>query len=387
MAELIPEITSQDRQISVPGDHPGRRYFFHPESYSFWFTDDPEEDETGGDGLSHEVSREEYILGTTEHLLVTSHSIDGTFESCPRRFEFLHAYMRAPERESDAFAADVGTALHEGVQAWQRALYRGASQSEAEGLGALQVLRFWPWVVEAERKRDSKAIGERTLGNALLLLDKIYESPLWLDWELVAIEGFGPAIEVPWRIVHKSMGSIPLPYSRSGILATQGKIDFIMRHRVTKQYRAMDLKTTEKKAPAHDAAFRFSGQVGQYGMVLDHALGLNWQTDGLDIAYIMACFDEDLTVYPLHYHLGPDEVQDSIYVKVERLTRMKQYAMQKYWPRRAHGCDFYGVPCGFLDICKRRDAPFIEEWFQFELAGGRFREHRRIYEPIWILEA
>jgi len=143
----------------------------------------------------------------------------------------------------------------------------------------------------------------------------------------------------------------------------------------------------EKSLPSHDAAFRFSGQVGQYGIVLDHALGLDWQRNGLSVTYLLAVFDENLTVYPLTYDMDPDEISDSVAVKMDRMQRMKQYAMQDYWPRRAHGCDFYGVPCGFLDICKRRDKKFIESWFEFEKVSGRFREHRRIYDPVWVLEA
>jgi len=322
-----------------------------------------------------------------EEYLITSHSIDGTFESCERRFEFLHAYMRAPEFESDAYAADVGTALHEAVQEWQRQLYFGAEPQRAMDSGEIMLLKFWPWESEAWRKANGRVIGQRTLGNALLLLNAIYESDIWTDWELVAIEGFGPAIEVPWRIVHRSIGKIPLPYKREGFIATQGKIDFILRHRVTKKYKAFDLKTTMKEVPAHDAAFRFSGQVGQYGMVLDHALGLNWETNGLDITYLLAVFDENLTVYPLDYHLDPDEIADALAVKVERLEKMKLNAKRQFWPRRTHGCDFYGTPCGFLDICKRRDQNFIEEWLEFEMAAGRFRKHERVYQPIWVLEA
>ena len=337
------------------------------------------------------------IVEDAESLLMTSHSIDGTFENCARRFEFLHAYMRAPEKESDAYAADVGTALHEAVQEWQRRLFYGESHAEAEGKGAITLLRWWPWEVEDSRKDQGKAIGERTLGNALLLLAMIYESPVWTDWELVSIENFGPAIEVPWRIVHKSMGKIPLPYGREGFIATQGKIDFIFRHKVTRKFKVFDLKTTEKKKVAHDAAFRFSGQAGQYGIVLDHALGIDSMKDGLDITYLMAMFGsayggEDnlgnpMEVYPLNYHLDSEELADAVAVKIERLDRMKAYAMRGYWPRRTHGCEFFGTPCGFLDICHRRDQRFIEQWMEFEVASGRFRENKRVYEPVWIMEA
>jgi hypothetical protein len=297
-------------------------------------------------------------------------------------------YLKAPEFESDAWAADVGTALHEATQTWQRSLYAGVPDKQARVLGEIQLLKYWPWDVEDRRVLMKLPIGLRTMGNALLLLEAIYDSDFWQEWELVTIEGFGAAIEVPWRIVHRSLGLVKRPYDKVGYLATQGKIDFILRHRVTKRYRAVDLKTTMKQLPAHDASFRFSGQVGQYGMVLDHALNLDWEHNGLDVTYFIAMFaDDGPLVYPLSYHLDPEEVSDSIHVKMERLQRMHHYATQEYWPRRAHGCDFYGRPCGFLDICARRDKKFVETWFEFEKTNDRFRDYKRIYEPIWVLEA
>lgn len=337
------------------------------------------------------------VAKVTDHLfedesdigfITTSHSIDATFESCARRFEFLHVYMKAPAFESDAFAADVGTAIHEGTQEWQRRKFFGVDEASARSLGEMQFLRFWPWETEQHKQRNGGKIMPRSLGNALMMLENMFNSEFWDSWELVAIEGFGPAIEVPWRIVHKSLGLVNLPYGKRGYFVTQGKIDFILRHKKLGVYQVIDIKTTEKKAPSHNAAFRFSGQAGQYGLILSHALGIDWQHEGLDVTYLMALFEEDeQRIYPLNYHLEPEEIQDSIDVKLERLLRMRSFAERGHWPRRAHGCDFYGNPCGFLDICTRREPKYLEEWFEFEKHSGRFRDYKRIYEPIWILEA
>lgn len=335
-------------------------------------------------------------MADSETLIITSHSIDGTFDSCPRRFEFMHMYLKLSERDSDSYAADVGTALHEATQAWQTKLVEGASDSAARAYGMLTLVKFWPWQQERDRmKKDPvtnrvKGIGERTLGNAALLLERIYNNPLWQEWELVTVEGFGPAIEVPWRIVHESFGEVDMPYGKKGVFATQGKSDFILRHRHTGKYRILDLKTTAKSFPAHNASFRFSGQAGQYGMILAHAIGLDWQKEGLDVIYLIAFFgdyEHEIDVYPIEYHLDPEEVQDAIDVKLERLTRMKRYAEQKHWPRTSHGCDFWNSACSFLDICQRRDQKFVESWFEFEKAAGRFTDYDRVYEPVWELVA
>lgn len=322
--------------------------------------------------------------------LVTSHSIDGTFENCPRRFEFTHAYLMLPEYESHAFAADVGTAEHEAVQAWCRAKHSSDSleRERAYQKGMLALLKYWPWKEEALiESAEFRSVGSRTLGNAVLLYEKIIQNKLWDEWELVNIVNFGAAIEVPYRIIHKSLGKVHTPHGDKYIVS-QGKLDFILRHRVTGRYRMLDLKTTEKSKPAHDASFRFSGQGGLYGLVLAHALGLDWQHEGLEITYLVAWFTpEGPEVYPLNYKLNPEEVQDMIDVKMDRLYRMQAYANARHYPRRAHGCEMYNRPCGFLDICERRDEKFIKEWFEFEIAKGTFKPYDRVYEPVWTLEA
>jgi hypothetical protein len=296
-------------------------------------------------------------------------------------------WLESPEYERDNYPANVGTALHEATQEWIRALHEGKSETRADVISEYTLLKFWPWEEEEKRLLDKRALGSRTLGSALLMLEEIKSNFIWNDWELVEIEGFGPAIEVPYRIVHTSLGLVPLK-DGLGYIATQGKIDFILRHRKTRHYKVVDLKTTEKSIPSHDAAFRFSGQGGHYGLVLSHALGIEWQTQGIDVTYLVAWFSPyELKVYPLDYHYDYEEMQDQITAKLDRVERMKRYAMAEHWPRRQHGCEFWNTPCGFLDICHRRDKPFIKRWFEFERATGRFKQYDRTYEPVWTLEA
>lgn len=328
--------------------------------------------------------------------IVTSHSIDGTFESCPRRFEFMHVWKRSPEREKGGFAADVGTALHEATQAWARVwLAPGVEQTpelkrRARDKGYFELLRWWPWSLEIVQKESGKQIGERTLGNAILLYEKIIAWHEWNEWELLAIDGFGLSIEVPWLIVHTSIGTVPTPYGLESFFSTQGKIDFLLRNKFTGEIRVFDLKTTVKDANAHDAAFRFSGQGGFYSLVLGHALGFDWRKHGLSMTYLVAYFgtlEKDMSVEPWTYPYGPDELEDAIATKVDRLTRMATFARARYWPRRQHGCDFYGTPCGYLDICQLRNANRIKDWFAFEVDKRTFVEYNRTYAPVWVMQA
>lgn len=326
--------------------------------------------------------------------IVTSHSIDGTFEYCARRFEFAHVWKRTPEGGSTGFAAEVGTALHEAVQAWARlALFPGRDRKAENPLaveaGMKALLRWWPWSLEdVSLEAGKQGIKQRSLGEAILLFEEIIGQEFWESWELISIGDFGLSIEVPWRISHASLGTFPLYGGELGFLATQGKIDFILRQRYTGEIRVFDLKTTVKDKRAHEAAYKFSGQGPNYAMVIAQALGFNWKERGLAMSYIVSNFasadgSEDASVNLYTYTYSPAEIQDGIDLKHDRMMRMKGYAERKWWPRRSHGCDSFGNPCPFMGICPRRDEDFIAAWFAFE----GYEESSRIYEPIWELIA
>lgn len=313
--------------------------------------------------------------------IITSHSIDGTFESCPRRFEFRHIYEEYPLKETSGLAADVGTALHEATQEWTRDYDTDKSD--------ITLLEWWPWELESKRRAAGLPDSKRTLGNALLLLDRIRQDPFWDDWEVARLPDGTAAIELPWRINHTSLGSFRHPVHGDEVfLATQGKIDWILRHRVQRwRYMVCDLKTTILGEQAQDASFRFSGQAGQYGLVLAEAIGQDWKRDGMEVTYFVAEFSEHgmPLVHPNTYPLSPEEVMESIEAKNERLRRMIDMGRRGFWPRRSHGCQFYGNPCGFLDVCHRREPEFLQRWFASERQD--FKKESRVYEPYWTLEA
>lgn len=308
--------------------------------------------------------------------LVTSHSIDGTFESCPRRFEFRHVIGQVSAIDESGFAADAGTALHEALQEWAR---RGGDKEAAY----MTLMKWWPW--EAEDRRERKDV--RNFNNATLLLEELMNHEFWDTWEVAYLPTGEAAIELPYRINHTSLGAFRHPRTgRLTYLADQGKMDFILRHKTKGTLLVTDLKTTTYDESLHEAAFRFSGQGGQYGMVMSTAVGHDFRRYGLDVCYLMAEFGPyGPNVRPLEYHLSPIEVEDLIHAKQIRLSHMLTYAKENFWPRRTHGCNFFGTPCSYLDVCHRRDYGFLLDWFAAE--GDRFKFKERIYEPYWTLEA
>jgi hypothetical protein len=306
----------------------------------------------------------------------------------------MHVYQQMPEGGSSGFAAEVGTALHEAVQAWARlALFPGRDRKAHHAIaleeGYRTLLLWWPWALERVSLAEGKAgIKQRSLGEAILLFEQIISEEFWESWELVNIDGFGMSIEVPYRIVHASLGTVPLPTGQHGFFVTQGKIDFILRNRYSSEIRVFDLKTTVKDERAHEAAFKWSGQGPNYALILAQAQEWEWRKFGLTMTYVVANFapadgSDDATVNLRTYDYTPEQIQDGIDLKIERLERMKNYALRDHWPRKSHGCDAFGQPCAYMDICARRDSKYINAWFAFE----GFQEATRIYEPIWELVA
>ena len=313
--------------------------------------------------------------------IITSHSIDGTIESCARRFEFKHVYGYESRLEPVGLAADVGTALHEAAQEFTR--------SWDFDKAAMTLLRWWPWKLEQARSDAGLKDYKRTLGHALLLLEAICKHPIWDEWEPAKLPDGSPAIELPWRMNHISLGSFKHPLTGQELfLATQGKIDWILQNRANPNRKMVaDLKTTVLDAPAQQASFRFSGQAGQYGVVVAHAIGQNWQEHGIEVCYLVAEFGEhgEPSVEALDYELDAIELWESLEVKNDRLKRMLEYGRRGHWSRRTHGCAFYGTPCGFLEICHRRDPEFLYLWFAHERTE-EFKRASRIYEPFWTME-
>lgn len=325
--------------------------------------------------------------------VVTSHSIDALFEFCPRKFEFAHVWTMHQEGGNTGFAAEVGTALHEAVQAWAKlALFPGRTQTRGNEMaieaGLKMLLKWWPWSLErASLIAGKNGIKQRSLGEAILLFEEIIYNPFWDSWELIWIDdNFGLSIEVPYRINHAKFGTFALPNGKLGYLVTQGKIDFILRHRYTGEIRVFDLKTTVKDERAHAAAFKFSGQVVNYGIVVAAGLNINWREQPLQVSYLVSNFasadgSEDPSVRIYTYQYKQPMLEDMILVKHERMEQMVKYARRRHWPRRTHGCDSFGSACQYFGICQSRDDDLIRAWFAFE----SFEASTRIYEPIWNL--
>jgi hypothetical protein len=293
-------------------------------------------------------------------LILTSHSIDNTFDYCARKFEFLNLFEKRPARES-GYAADVGTALHEGTQAWLVAREEGKSESEATDIGYMKMLRFFPWQLEALQKTSV-----RSYDKVMLALYRIIRHPCWDDWELLHVDGKGWAVEVPWLIKHTGLGEFTIKNTGERVLlGTQGKIDFILRNKSNPdKIVTTDLKTTTTPSDMLDAEYEFSGQQIGYSQILYSMLGAVPRQ--MEYNYLICRFssDEEPEIRLLPIEKDADEVEDYWLAKLDRLHRIKAMAEMGWFPRTNGGCHSWGQQCRFFDICHSRDYSLIRRWFE-----------------------
>lgn len=290
--------------------------------------------------------------------IYTSHSIDNTFESCARKFEFLNVFDRRPPRDS-GYAAEIGTALHEGWQAYLVGLAEGKGKDESEVDAFLALMLHFPWSLEPQQKQST-----RSFENTASMLKEMIRRPEWDHWELIKIDGKW-AVEVPFTIFHTSIGVFRIQATGELCqLATQGKIDAILRHKITGRIACWDAKTTVMDENLIRSEYTWSGQQVGYGQVLQALLGESLLE--FDVYYLVCRFaaNDPAHVQVVPFDKAEENIDDYWFDKIDRLKRMRYYAETGRFPRRNGGCNSYQHECSCFTICPSRDTELIIAWFQ-----------------------
>ena len=306
--------------------------------------------------------------------IITSHSLDNVFNSCPRKFEFLSLYDQTPMRE-ESFAADVGTALHEAIQAYLIASAEGKSREDAENEGYLALAVWYPWELEDEQKSKIRGWGE-----TLLMAHTAFRDPEWDNWELLKMTNDEWAVEVAFRINHLGY-DCSSPDGQKYRLASQGKMDLVMQEKTTGDIRVRDIKTTTIPEEHLEAQYYHSGQQVGYSHVMHKMLGVDLESFSVDYVIYQFVLNDFPKKHLITLEKTPEVIKDFWRNKDELLTRMGKYIEQGWFPRTNGGCVSWFRPCSMLPICKRRDQDYIKKWFA---EGGEVRN--REYDYVVTLD-
>lgn len=316
------------------------------------------------------------LAGPSENVLILlSHSNDGLMEYCARKFEFVHLFKKIPPRETrdpEALALSVGTAMHEAIQELIRAKHTKDLTINAFDQALYTLALYWDF-----EREDAK----RPMGAAVRLLEMVDADPFWNDWELCYIDGFGLAIEVPFRIIHEHAGALDLQWPKGYTIATQGKADFIVRHKRTGEIRVIDIKTTTMARELWETLYKWSDQGVYYSFPVQAVSGKVVGT-GLNVTYYMVSFGSDaeqnLAVQPNTFWYSEDDIASFVKIKDRRLRELHEFLTHGF-PRRTHGCVIYGKPCPYFKVCGINDSEYLKQWFSFE----QWESADRVYTPVW----
>lgn len=281
----------------------------------------------------------------TDFLRVSFSSLN-LADSCMRKFEFNKLYPRRA-RDSDAFAADVGTALHHGYQNYL--IHQDLDQA------TWALMKSYPVLDEFSQRFD-----DRSLESCIATLEEMTYEARMTEWELIEIKKpdgeVVPAIEVPFALRLKG---ITLPDGR-GVEFT-GFMDAALRNLGTGAIRTMDIKTHRRSVVDATPQYKFNGQQVPYGIILEHLVGNS--IDQFEVLYLDTYVDlcsPRVQLYP--FLKDSEDIQEWLINTVMRVQRIQRAMEMDYFPRTDGGCFNWNRPCYFLEVCQSRDKEAITDW-------------------------
>lgn len=293
-----------------------------------------------------------------------SYSSGNTFESCARKFELDKLYNH-PRTRDDAFAADVGTALHKGYQNYL------VTRDKDEATWAF--LQAYPFKLEFMEMNDY-----RSCEASLATLEEMFESTQMSDYVLAEIKRpntateiaagltggvIVPAIEVPFEIRFEGIELPPTPKYPNGCgVAFTGYMDAIMRNLMTDLFRTTDIKTHRDNVKDRTAKYKFDSQQVPYGIVVDHIAGV--PVEQFEVLYYdckIDIIDPKVTLY--NFMKRKSDIQEWLLTRVMQMQDIARYAEADFFPRTSGGCMFFNRDCRYLEPCISRDQAVLNQWF------------------------
>jgi len=313
-----------------------------------------------------EVAISPYII----EKLVLSHSSRSSGAKCKRRgYEFAQMFGKPQGAREDTFDADVGTALHEGLEAWM--------MTRDEDKAILAMGLAYPLEQEyLDPKNNNKS-----LEAAFSTLQALMKSPYLDEYEIAKIrrpDGVViSAVEIAFAIeIINSPFPLPVYYV--------GKIDLILRHRSLGNYIVTDLKSTRQWATDMRMKFEYDEQTVPYAIILSHILGE--EIRALETAYLSAFVDLlDPLVSLYKIRKSPDMIRDWHTGLCEEIRQLSKFYKNQWWPRATNGdtCFAYKRACEFAEYCSVRQPSIISRMISGVPRKGLFSQG----DPDFIIQA
>lgn len=270
--------------------------------------------------------------------LELSHSTLDSYHSCPRKLEFRKFY--GINTRGHSLAGNGGIALHDATGVYLKTRSHEAATLELMLKYPIDLCSnpLWKWSLEA-------------CYSVLLQIIKFLDEHS--EFELATILD-KPAIEVPFliNIKHDISDFIPVVY--------RGYMDYVFYNRMENSYLVFDLKNTTSTILDHTPKYRFDTQCLPYALVLQRALGLDFEY--LDVNYLVTYVNlMEPRIQLLEFEKTRNDVFEFAQDLYVDLIAMKTYYDTGWFPRRSSACMGYNRQCNHYNICESRKHSTIKE--------------------------
>ena len=259
------------------------------------------------------------------------HSGLNTFGSCPRKWAFNKAIVNFSEDREAKTAADVGTAIHEGLQEY-------VISKDVDAALAKMALAH---PIELNRGDNAAAY---SLEAATITLLHAIESGELDNFVLATFIKDGvriPAVEIGF-MVEIEMEHI--------IIHLRGFIDLVVQSRASDQFMAIDIKTTtERGAESFDVKYKFDWQTTSYGIPLQGLLGIEGSFDTGILGVGLS--DRDPLVVFKPFRRKKADVEEYYYYLLDKCASIQRYWLAQRFPRDPKACLSFNKTCYFFNSC------------------------------------
>lgn len=297
---------------------------------------------------------------TGKPILEISHSGLNTLGACPRKWAFRKAIVQFNEDRDSGVAADVGTAMHEGIQAYMR------TGSEDDALMALAM--HHPIEMPANTKNHEYSIEASTI----TLLHTI-RSGVLDEFELASFSKDGqllPATEIGF-LVEIEMEHI--------VIHLRGFIDLVVLRRIDNQFMAVDIKTmTAASAGNLESKYRYDWQCTSYGIPLRGLLGVEGAFHVGILGIVQSDRDPASIFQP--YRRSAHDVDEYYFYLLDKCAQIQRYWVAQRFPRDPKACISFGKTCFYYKQC---DVSTLGEMQMLINPSGRAGAPSRSFNPVF----
>lgn len=300
---------------------------------------------------------------TGKPILEISHSGLNTLGSCPRKWAFRKAVVQFNEARDSGIAADVGSAMHEGVQEYMRT---GNTDTALEALAL-----HHPIELPDNTKHHEYSLEASTIS----LLHTIEHGGLD-EYELATFIKDGrevPATEIGFLV------EIEMDYV---MIHLRGFIDLVLLRRIDNAFMAVDIKTMTTHSAANlETKYRFDWQCTSYGIPLQGLLGVEGKFHVAIMGIIQSDRDPEVVMQP--YVRTQHDVDEYYYYLLDKCAQIQRYWIAQRFPRDPKSCISFGRTCFFYQHC---DVSTLQEMQNLINPSGRAGAPPRPFTPVFTAQ-